>query len=549
MPSAERTENTFRIRPSARILQTIGRDLVKDKLAAIVELVKNSYDADSLTSEIEFEYSEKDMSFTVRLIDFGEGMSFDTVVNKWLVPATPDKLKRRKSGKGRPLQGRKGIGRFAAAALGDAIFLTSRYQGEEVSLLLDMSEFADDKYLEDIPIIVDRSPTNAPAGTTVEIITRNINKDLVVKEWGAKLREKLELELSKLLPPGESSSSITKSEESFSIQLRYKGVPLIEDGVTKIKPISIVDLFDYRIKGTINSSGEANFEYNNQNIPSIPAERIYKKLQLNIEESQAFPGEVSFDIRVFDRDKEQLEELVKRGLTHPFTGKTVTPTKAKEILDQYYGISLFRGSFRVRPYGDKDYDWLERDKKRVNNPSYRVGHNQIIGFVSIQPEELSGLEEKSARDGLVENGQYSGLKHILNSVMTSLEDRRFAYRERTLLGRTKPQTIDDKIEDLFNFDGVSKRLEKEISKLDFDTEKKDSILKIVGSEIEKEQKKKSENYKRVKETLAIYQGQASLGKITHILLHEGRKHLKVFNEVPPRIVRWVKNINNSTRMT
>ena len=39
--------NTLKIRPEARLIRTIGSDLIKDYYAAIIELVKNAYDADS----------------------------------------------------------------------------------------------------------------------------------------------------------------------------------------------------------------------------------------------------------------------------------------------------------------------------------------------------------------------------------------------------------------------------------------------------------------------------------------------------------------------
>ena len=41
------SENVYKIRPAGRHLFTIGRDLIQDSYAAIVELVKNAYDADS----------------------------------------------------------------------------------------------------------------------------------------------------------------------------------------------------------------------------------------------------------------------------------------------------------------------------------------------------------------------------------------------------------------------------------------------------------------------------------------------------------------------
>ena len=84
---------------------------------------------------------------------------------------------------------------------------------------------------------------------------------------------------------------------------------------------------------------------------------------------QEFPGSISFDFRVFDRDPESIDALIARGLIAPDSGDKIGKRKAREILDENYGVSLFRGLFRIRPYGDTDVDWLELDKYRVQNPS------------------------------------------------------------------------------------------------------------------------------------------------------------------------------------
>ena len=56
---SEEQELTHKIRPSGRHLLTIGRELIQDHHAAIVELVKNAFDADSPSVEITFEGSDK----------------------------------------------------------------------------------------------------------------------------------------------------------------------------------------------------------------------------------------------------------------------------------------------------------------------------------------------------------------------------------------------------------------------------------------------------------------------------------------------------------
>ena len=114
---------SYTIRPAGRLLLTIGRDLIQDSYAAVVELVKNAYDADSPDVHVAFSKRRKQQHYTITITDNGHGMTRHDVLTKWLVPATTDKLKRRKSPSGRIMQGRKGIGRYAASILGSDLML------------------------------------------------------------------------------------------------------------------------------------------------------------------------------------------------------------------------------------------------------------------------------------------------------------------------------------------------------------------------------------------------------------------------------------------
>src|SRR6478736_2495322 len=109
MPITSNDDGFFKIRPAARLIYTIGSDLIGDPYAALVELVKNSYDADAKTVDVIFEYKKIDdkPALSIQIKDDGHGMNYDTVINNWLVPATNDKLKRKHSPKGRMFQGRK----------------------------------------------------------------------------------------------------------------------------------------------------------------------------------------------------------------------------------------------------------------------------------------------------------------------------------------------------------------------------------------------------------------------------------------------------------
>ncbi|MEK6293734.1 MAG: ATP-binding protein, partial [Paraburkholderia tropica] len=115
-----------KLRPRARIIRTVGDQLISGPEAALIELVKNAYDADSPSVTIRIVPPNEDLPGGLICVqDFGHGMTLETVTNGWFEPATDDKLKRRYSPGGRRLLGAKGIGRFATSRLGTQTRLRS----------------------------------------------------------------------------------------------------------------------------------------------------------------------------------------------------------------------------------------------------------------------------------------------------------------------------------------------------------------------------------------------------------------------------------------
>lgn len=543
---------TQNIRPAARLLKTIGQDLIKDVYAAIVELVKNSYDADSPNSQIQFEFKEKYNRLLIRVEDNGHGMDFNTVVNKWLVPATSDKLIRKISAGGRRLQGRKGIGRFAASVLGERILVETTTAGTTTSLILDMESLDDIEYLDEfkLEVHVDEESGNLD-GTIIEIEKDNVDRDKVSEIWNSAQIRKLLIELRSLIAP-EDIFNAAKDEgyivnfSPFEINLQFKNFPVedFQNRVIPIRPFPVLDLYDYRISGSINDEGVATLKYENQNIPSLPPEKINLPIPLEDDVSRNYPGEVYIDLRVYDRDPDSISKLINRGLKDPDSGRKVGKLEARRILNEYFGVGVYREQFRIRPYGEQSFDWLDLDKKRVQDPSRKIGHNQIMGFVYVRPEEESGLTEKSARDGLTETKEFFGLTHIISVLINQLETRRFRYREKAQKGG-RGHSIEEDVNALFNFEKVIRNVKRDLDDLGMQTKDVEAAGNVFQTALEQEKQKKLFFAKRIKDTIALYQGQATLGKITHVLLHEGRKNIKYLSETVPRIVKWSKDIANN----
>ncbi len=543
------TSSVQRIRPAARLIRTIGQDLIKDTYAAIVELVKNAYDADSPSVSVNFSYDDLHSRLLISVTDSGDGMDLDTVINKWLVPATDDKFRRKRSRKQRVLQGRKGIGRFAAAVLGERILLETTCKGVTTSLILDMEVLERTEYLDELELDVSEERTGKADGTVIEIEKDNVSSADVQAIWTPKQLHKLLVELRSLLSPEDvykaaASQGYEVNYDAFDIRLVFSNFPVegYRDREMVILPFPVLDLFDYRISGMVDSSGNATLAYSNQNIPSLPAEQIKIRIPLENDNSMAYPGDIFVDLRVYDRDPDSIENIIHRGLKDPDTGEYVGKQEARRILNDFYGVGIYREQFRIRPYGDQSFDWLSLDKKRVQKPAYKIGHDQVIGFVYVHPEESSGLTEKSARDGLMENAHYFGLIQVMSLIVNELEARRVAYREKAQKGG-RNRSIDDNLNDLFDFDSVTKKITHELDELGMPKKDRETVGKVVSGVIESEKQRKSGVAKRIKETIAIYQGQATLGKITHVLLHEGRKHIKYITETTPRVVKWAKRLS------
>ena len=103
---------------SARTAKLIGLENFSNAEGAIIELVKNTYDADSQYCFILFE-NIGTLNATIYIIDFGCGMNDTTIQNCWMTIGTDDKLFNIKSDNGRIKTGAKGIGRFALNRLGN----------------------------------------------------------------------------------------------------------------------------------------------------------------------------------------------------------------------------------------------------------------------------------------------------------------------------------------------------------------------------------------------------------------------------------------------
>lgn len=523
-----RTSETHMIRPAGRHLLTIGRDLIQDQYAAIVELVKNAYDADSPDVWVIFRASPERDSYSIVIEDHGHGMPKDVVINNWLVPSTDDKLRRKVSPGGRVMQGRKGVGRYASSILGkDLLLETVTPDGEKTTVYIEWKSFEAARYLGDVEILVETEESVQPSGTT---LTMTGDAELLAA-WNSRQFNKLRFELKKLMSPVVAGLGRNDPHQEFRIELAVEGFldEQFGDIHETVEPYPIFDLYDYKIAGSVGEDGKGTLVYSNRRELGDGEERI------NFTSGATGCGALSFDIRVYDREREAIHSLIARGLKDE-VGNYVGLLQARQLLNEYNGIGVYRNGFRIRPLGDADFDWLKLNEQRIQNPSLRIGSNQVIGYVEIQPEEHSKLIEKSARDGLKENSAFEGLKEITRAVIAKLEERRFDYRRKAGLSRPTLK-IERELERLFTYDELKRDIKTRLTRSGVDEKIADEII----VRIDKEEEEKNRIAEDIRQAVAVYQGQATLGKIINVILHEGRRPLNYFRSQIPNLTYWYES--------
>ncbi len=137
----------FKMHP--RIFAALGADLVTNDSVAIVELVKNSYDAWATAVEVKFD--EDIEGAYLEVTDNGIGMSRNTISDVWCVVATPNKHLNQKSvkdGRVRRVSGEKGLGRLSVARLGQRMRMwTQQKNGPCYEVSVDWTSISGEEHI------------------------------------------------------------------------------------------------------------------------------------------------------------------------------------------------------------------------------------------------------------------------------------------------------------------------------------------------------------------------------------------------------------------
>lgn len=564
-----------KLKPRARLIRTIGDKLISGPEAAIIELVKNAYDADSPSVEIKIvppKHLHDDINNKVieqgyiEISDKGHGMTYDEILNVWLEPATDIKVDKITSRSGnRKVLGAKGVGRFASARLGKFIEITSIAESsntlQESKLQLDWEMFESVKYLEDIDIDIQTANLSLgekETGVTIKVTQLN---DI----WNESRLEELIHELRRLATPQEQSKFEIKLDLSAYVQSyersqyleqiknakKRQDVPYQEfspydlDGIeflksnnrtvqsitadddssiedreknhNYIRPFSLGEHCDYYVKGSFDESGLFSGTLKilrGDKIP-VPIELEAPKMTLN----QQSCGPIDIELKLYDLDADSIKRLFKEmGLNYD----AFSLKGARDFIAGNTGIGIYRNSFRIRPYGHHDHDWLNLEKRRVQNPSHRIGHGQVGGSIKVSDEATSNLIERSSREGLEQNGAFSRVKSLVTNLLLNVEATRFSYREKAEISRAPKKDFKTAF-DIASLDKISDAISSSHALTSEDKQTIQAVVNKTSGEMDKV-------LKGMDKYLKLLESRVSLGEVIAQVLHEGRSYISPVRE-------------------
>jgi signal transduction histidine kinase len=441
---------TNRFEISAAVVFRLGEELITDVVQALVELVKNSYDADASWVRVSItrpdpnalpKSSERMGEISVE--DDGHGMDDDAFRRGWLMIAGSAKKKLKDSGgvtrkTARTPVGDKGLGRLGVQRLGYEVEILSRPSentSEEFLLAFSWRDFERAEKLSDVPVqLTSRERSRKRSGTKITV------RDLKDPEqWrGEQARNRLQHGISELISPFREVGGF-----SVSVHLDGEEIPVAElaEGIRHSATVQYKLDFDRsrlrvggraRLDFVMRAQKREDQEFLTEILNRDKGRAFFKFLQtrkaaptvLTLEKSPWF---VSFN---FEQDLEDFPDLrmIDKQVADPgpFRGEVdyilldhsdieksnvwSSLGEYRKFVSEFAGVRVYRDGFGVR-LGE---DWLNLGQQQTSGASmYGLRPKNVIGFIAITARDNRVLHETTSREGFQKTPHYENFYRLL----------------------------------------------------------------------------------------------------------------------------------------
>ncbi len=523
---------------NAYTARLIGRENVSTLDGAVLELVKNTYDADATKCILYYE----DTNRTLYLMDNGSGMTEDIIEKHWMTIGNSSKYKKFITTTGRIQTGAKGIGRFALDRIGDICTMYTKNNSFDdiIEWKVDWRNFNREDKLTDITAeinyIANKELSSVILGVknkeVVKLVKENfLNTGTIFKienlreEWSLDLVESIKQSLASLLPP--------EIENEFSIYC-FRETDSVKDSFINSKGI---DTYDYKIQFESKDNNveiiidRNEFDFGNK------LDEIINNTSFTKEDKKYFLGESKYiNKSITELVSEEIADDIGNFNGKLYFNKIKMPKDEKE---KYYykditgrknyseifgGIKLYRDNFRVRPYGEaksSNYDWLLLGNRRAKSPAaishpsgkWRVAAEQICGIVNISRMNIN-LPDQSNRQGIVETKQFNGLKQIILAIINEFE------RDRQYVGRILNSYYEEKHPKETIVKEIEEKIKREQYASNNNLQLEDSSTMISASKVKIAMEQDKEKIEALETENCMLRNLATTGIVTNQYIHE-----------------------------
>lgn len=388
----------------AGLIQRLGYELVGKAETAVSELIKNSYDADATTVEVEFVDTNEEGG-TLIISDNGVGMTRSQLLNGFMRISSTDKVHNPTSSIfHRTKAGKKGIGRFAAQRLGEqlTIITQSRDSDEAIKLSINWNEYLIDRDISSVKFPLTSEQKLLEQGTVL-IVSHLRDK------WTSASINRIYRYVMDLFQPdylserSKGQQLATQTENTFKVLFyqvhNEEKIPIINEQIGIFNKALAV------FEGYIDSdhTGIVKIKSNSLEIDDTV------KIDYTVDEKKYYAlKDVSFKIHYYIYNRPQ---YYKDSISNMELKQIETLSRTAS------GVRLYRNGFRVLPFGEPSNDWTNIDKRWssesgvVNVP---LSNKNLFGFVEIIDSVGSSFEETSSREGLIENDAFNQLSDFIN---------------------------------------------------------------------------------------------------------------------------------------
>jgi signal transduction histidine kinase len=540
-------ERDIRFNVDAYTAKLIGRENVSKLEGAVLEVVKNAYDADAKVCCLYYSQAQE----CLYIIDNGVGMDEETLRKHWMTIGNSSKKDTYKSKNERIQTGAKGIGRFALDRMSDRCEMLTISDNGGLEWIVNWADFDGNKNLSDVKAklydadesILEYARISQWKNTALanEIMHLELNETGTVfrlyglhDDWDEKTRNKLRNHLENLLPPDVVDDFVIYF---FDDETEAENAKIVSANI---------DSFDYKISFNVTIEKVSISILRNEFDFGTDEKDILEKAGIDCSDIPYFHGtpiEEQFTFEELGETKNYIGNF--DGILY-FNKITATEKDTatfyykdikgrRNLTKEFGGIKLYRDHFRVRPYGeygDNDFDWLELSARRNRSPSaishktgkWRAGSEQMVGQVNISRENTN-LEDAANRNGIQEGPGFEQLKRILLFIIAEFERDRQSIGRKLAEYKKQQDKLQEELDRLRELAEARRRWEQEQrgkNEESASTPEPTVNPQEAQSVIESLTEQKEQEIQELRDENRMLQTLATTGIVTNMFMHEIR---------------------------